>query len=78
MLGRGAGAWGRGVGSGRFLIPPKPGVAVWGESGELVCTKPFPSQPTHFWNDETGSKYRKSYFCKFPGGRRCRGGASQA
>lgn len=43
------------------------GVAVWGESGELVCTKPFPSQPTHFWNDETGTKYRKSYFCKFPG-----------
>lgn len=43
------------------------GTAVWGESGELVCTKPFPCQPTHFWNDEDGSKYRKSYFSKFPG-----------
>lgn len=43
------------------------GRAVWGESGELVCTKPFPCQPTHFWNDEAGSKYRKAYFSKFPG-----------
>ncbi|XP_036278869.1 acetoacetyl-CoA synthetase [Pipistrellus kuhlii] len=43
------------------------GRAVWGESGELVCTRPFPCQPTHFWNDETGSKYRKAYFSKFPG-----------
>ncbi|KAM7051175.1 acetoacetyl-CoA synthetase isoform 1-T1 [Molossus nigricans] len=43
------------------------GKAVWGASGELVCTKPFPCQPTHFWNDENGSKYRKAYFSKFPG-----------
>ncbi|KAK2495424.1 hypothetical protein MC885_016745 [Smutsia gigantea] len=50
-----------------FLILPKPGKAVWGESGELVCTKPLPCQPTYFWNDENGSKYRKAYFSKFPG-----------
>ncbi|XP_011380202.1 acetoacetyl-CoA synthetase [Pteropus vampyrus] len=43
------------------------GKAVWGESGELVCTKPVPCQPTHFWNDPDGSKYRKTYFSKFPG-----------
>ncbi|XP_036907769.1 acetoacetyl-CoA synthetase [Sturnira hondurensis] len=43
------------------------GKAVWGESGELVCTKPFPCQPTHFWNDEGGGKYRKAYFSRFPG-----------
>ncbi|XP_036292779.1 acetoacetyl-CoA synthetase-like [Pipistrellus kuhlii] len=44
------------------------GRAVWGESGELVCTRPFPCQPTRFWNDdEAGSKYRKAYFSKFPG-----------
>ncbi|XP_057382114.1 acetoacetyl-CoA synthetase isoform X2 [Balaenoptera acutorostrata] len=42
------------------------GKAVWGESGELVCTKPLPCQPTHFWNDENGSKYWKAYFSKFP------------
>ncbi|XP_078410229.1 acetoacetyl-CoA synthetase [Cetorhinus maximus] len=40
---------------------------LWGESGELVCTKPIPCQPTHFWNDESGSKYHKAYFAKFPG-----------
>ncbi|XP_053136184.1 acetoacetyl-CoA synthetase isoform X1 [Hemicordylus capensis] len=43
------------------------GQSVWGESGELVCIKPMPCQPTHFWNDENGSKYRKAYFSKFPG-----------
>ncbi|MBN3298893.1 AACS synthetase, partial [Amia calva] len=43
------------------------GKPVWGESGELVCLKPIPCQPTHFWNDENGSKYRKAYFSTFPG-----------
>ncbi|XP_060106371.1 acetoacetyl-CoA synthetase [Heteronotia binoei] len=43
------------------------GTPVWGESGELVCTKPMPCQPTHFWNDENGIKYRKAYFSRFPG-----------
>lgn len=44
-----------------------PGKPVWGESGELVCLKPIPCQPTHFWNDENGSKYHKAYFSTFPG-----------
>lgn len=35
--------------------------------GELVCIKPFPSQPTHFWNDEDGIKYTKAYFSMFKG-----------
>uniref|UniRef100_A0A6Q2YQM6 Acetoacetyl-CoA synthetase n=1 Tax=Esox lucius TaxID=8010 RepID=A0A6Q2YQM6_ESOLU len=43
------------------------GKPVWGESGELVCLKPIPCQPTHFWNDENGSKYHKAYFSSFPG-----------
>ncbi|MCI4392945.1 hypothetical protein PGIGA_G00151730 [Pangasianodon gigas] len=42
------------------------GKAVWGESGELVCLKPIPCQPTHFWNDDNGNKYRKAYFSTFP------------
>ena len=33
--------------------------------GELVCVKPFPSQPTHFWNDDDGIKYTKAYFSMF-------------
>jgi acetoacetyl-CoA synthetase len=43
------------------------GRPVWGEKGELVCTKPFPSMPVSFWNDPDGEKYRKAYFDKFPG-----------
>lgn len=34
-------------------------------SGELVCTKPFPSMPVGFWNDEDGAKYHKAYFDRF-------------
>ncbi|CAB1319290.1 unnamed protein product [Coregonus sp. 'balchen'] len=46
---------------------PPSGKPVWGESGELVCLKPIPCQPTYFWNDENGSKYHKAYFSSFPG-----------
>lgn len=35
--------------------------------GELVCTKPFPSMPTAFWDDPDGAKYRAAYFDHFPG-----------
>ncbi len=35
--------------------------------GELVCTKPFPSMPIRFWNDDDGEKYHKAYFDRFPG-----------
>ncbi|TFG84814.1 MAG: acetoacetate--CoA ligase, partial [Chromatiales bacterium] len=35
--------------------------------GELVCTRPFPSQPVSFWADPDGEKYRKAYFASFPG-----------
>ena len=43
------------------------GKTVTGEKGELVCCSPFPSQPTGFWNDSDGEKYRKAYFDDFPG-----------
>ncbi|MEQ8266511.1 MAG: acetoacetate--CoA ligase [Parvibaculum sp.] len=35
--------------------------------GELVCTRPFPSMPVGFWNDESGAKYRGAYFERFQG-----------
>ncbi len=38
------------------------GQSVIGRQGELVCTRPFPSMPIHFWNDEDGSKYHAAYF----------------
>jgi len=42
------------------------GNAMIGEKGELVCCSPFPSQPTGFWHDADGSKYRAAYFERFP------------
>ncbi|NOZ31757.1 MAG: acetoacetate--CoA ligase [Alphaproteobacteria bacterium] len=33
--------------------------------GELVCTKPFPSMPIGFLDDEDGSRYSKAYFTRF-------------
>jgi len=49
-------------------------VAVWDDAGqpvsagkgELVCTRPFPSCPLGFWNDEDGSKFHEAYFDRFP------------
>jgi acetoacetyl-CoA synthetase len=37
-----------------------------GETGELCCTRPFPSMPVCFWSDEDGSRYHAAYFEKFP------------
>jgi acetoacetyl-CoA synthetase len=36
-------------------------------TGELVCTKPFPSKPVCFWNDPGGERYHHAYFDRFPG-----------
>jgi acetoacetyl-CoA synthetase len=38
-----------------------------GATGELVCTKPFPSMPLGFWADDDGSRYEAAYFADFPG-----------
>jgi len=38
-----------------------------GQTGELVLTAPMPSMPVGFWNDPEGSRYRESYFERFPG-----------
>ncbi len=35
--------------------------------GELVITKPMPSMPVVFWNDEDGSRLRSAYFEDCPG-----------
>ncbi|BBZ19422.1 acetoacetate--CoA ligase [Mycolicibacterium gadium] len=43
------------------------GNPVRGEVGELVVTKPMPSMPIYFWNDDDGSRYRSAYFEMFPG-----------
>jgi len=35
--------------------------------GEMVITKPMPSMPLFFWNDENRTRYRESYFETYPG-----------
>jgi acetoacetyl-CoA synthetase len=37
------------------------------EIGELVITEPMPSMPIYFWNDESGERYKDSYFDIYPG-----------
>ncbi len=41
------------------------GRPVIGQTGELVCSKPFPSMPVSFWNDPDGSAYRAAYFATY-------------
>ena len=43
------------------------GHSLIGEQGELVCTRPFPSAPVCFWNDDGDTRYRAAYFERFPG-----------
>ena len=43
------------------------GQALADQVGELVCTKPMPSMPACFWNDEGNRRYIDSYFDMFPG-----------
>jgi acetoacetyl-CoA synthetase len=42
------------------------GRPVVNEQGELVCRKPFPSMPIHFWDDPDGKKYFGAYFAVYP------------
>lgn len=43
------------------------GQAITGEVGELVVSKPMPSMPLYFWNDEGGRRYYESYFDTYEG-----------
>ncbi|MEE4314922.1 MAG: acetoacetate--CoA ligase, partial [Desulfofustis sp.] len=43
------------------------GRPVIDEQGELVCPRPFPSQPLGFWGDTDGSSYRRAYFATYDG-----------
>ena len=43
------------------------GEAKVGVTGELVCTRPFPSTPLGFWNDEDNQKFLSAYFEQNPG-----------
>ncbi len=38
-----------------------------GTRGDLVARQSFPSMPIGFWGDDTGERYRATYFERFPG-----------
>jgi len=40
-------------------------ITATGAPGDLVCVKPFPSQPVMFWGQDGDEKYRSSYFATF-------------
>src|SRR5699024_6341220 len=42
------------------------GESVIEDISELVLTKPFPSMPIYFWNDDDGSRLQESSFDMFP------------
>jgi acetoacetyl-CoA synthetase len=42
------------------------GQALIGQQGELVCSAPFPSVPLGFWADADGSRFRATYFERYP------------
>jgi acetoacetyl-CoA synthetase len=41
------------------------GRSIYGQRGELVCRKSFPSQPVFFWKDIEKKKYHDCYFKKY-------------
>ena len=43
------------------------GNSVIDEMGELVIRQPMPSMPLYLWGDESGQRYRESYFGVYPG-----------
>jgi len=43
------------------------GRPVIGEEGELVLTSPLPSMPLGLWGDSDGTRFRATYFERFPG-----------
>lgn len=48
------------------VFTPEGKPAPMGESGELICKKPFPNMPAMFWNDPDRKNYRAAYFDSFP------------
>ncbi|KAF9436500.1 hypothetical protein BGZ76_003755 [Entomortierella beljakovae] len=44
-----------------------PNSPVFGQSGDLVCSKLFPCMPVYFWDDPEHKKYRGAYFDNYQG-----------
>ncbi|KAF9175329.1 hypothetical protein BGX21_008798 [Mortierella sp. AD011] len=45
-----------------------PNTPVYGQSGDLICSKLFPCMPVYFWDDlPEHKKYKAAYFDNYPG-----------
>ncbi|CAG8957234.1 hypothetical protein HYFRA_00009436 [Hymenoscyphus fraxineus] len=56
-----------GLGMSIKAITPSGNILSTSDPGDLVCTQPFPSQPTTFYGPSGDAKYHSSYFATFPG-----------
>ncbi|MCD8562920.1 MAG: acetoacetate--CoA ligase, partial [Alphaproteobacteria bacterium] len=57
---------GAGLGMAVNILNDDGQVLPAGNSGELVCLKPFPCMPVGFWDDDDGKRYHEAYFDRFP------------
>ncbi|KAG9239076.1 putative acetoacetyl-CoA synthetase [Amylocarpus encephaloides] len=55
----------KGLGMSIFAVSPDGTIIIDGSSGDLICTKPFPSQPVTFFGPDGPQKYKESYFETF-------------
>ncbi len=55
----------RGLGMAVDIFDDRGNSLPVGHTGELVCTRPFPSMPVAFWNDDDGNLYHQAYFSTF-------------
>lgn len=44
-----------------------PQTPVYGQSGDLVCSRLFPCMPVYFWDDAGHKKYKSAYFDNYAG-----------
>jgi acetoacetyl-CoA synthetase len=52
-------------------LSPDGSLAADGDSGELVCRKPFPNMPVMFLSDPGRKRYTSTYFERFPRAYSC-------
>ncbi|EHL00611.1 putative Acetoacetyl-CoA synthetase [Glarea lozoyensis 74030] len=57
----------KGLGMAILAYTPDGQTITDGTPGDLVCTKPFPSQPVTFYGPSGAQKYKESYFETFEG-----------
>jgi acetoacetyl-CoA synthetase len=57
----------KGLGMSIFAYSPSGSIITDSSAGDLICNKPFPSQPVYFYGQDGMRKYRESYFELFEG-----------